>query len=81
MSNLRSWKAIKSEVFEQNQNTLIISEWSNVEFFSKIEDKKAVLENCIEDEEVNVFFVWTGAKRSDVFRLDSEDMDRLLENL
>jgi len=80
MSNVRSWKAIKREVFEQPNNTLIIFEWSNVEHFSKLEDKVAVLENSINDDDIIVCLVWVWAKRSDVFKLDQEDMERLLDN-
>ena len=83
MSNLRNWKAIKREVFEQSQNTLILVEDNNVTHYSKIEDKIETLEDWRGTEilgDCQILFVWTWAKRSDVFKLDSEDIERLLDN-
>ena len=88
MSNVRSWKAIKNPVFEQTQNTLIISDGDESIHFSKPEDKYEELRklwlNAEEREErlecFEFLFVWVWAKRSDVFKLDAEDVERLLDN-
>jgi len=86
MSNLRSWKAIKNPVFEQDSNTLIVvyQEWYT-EFFSKKEEKYDTLRKVIDDiniekRKLEVLFFWAWAKASHVFELDIEDMHRLLDN-
>ena len=80
MSTLRSWKSIIKEVFEQTQNTLINQTPDWFVFFSKLEDKINQLENLSQFSNWEAIFVWVWAKRSYVFKLDSEDIDRLLSN-
>ena len=80
MSNLRNWKAITKKVFEQTQNTLINETPDWFVFFSKLEDKINQLESLLQFSNWEAIFVWAWIKRSDVFKLDQEDMKRLLDN-
>ena len=78
MSNLRSWTAINNTVLSDPKNTLVIFEWSNVEYFTKLEDKLKVLENCLNDEDTIVCIIRIWTTRSDMFKLSQDDILRLL---
>jgi len=80
MSNTRNWKAITNEVFEQTQNTLINKTNSWFVFFSKSEEKYEQLENLLNFSDWKALFVRTWKETSHVFELNSEDMERLIDN-
>ena len=65
------------QVFEAETNPMItISPWRLIQYFNTMEDKIEELLNV--ELERMVLFVWEGKKKTDVFELQNEDIERII---